>query len=223
MHPHAGTDDGINAVDLPRAVVLPGKGHDGDADGIGDWPVKPIELPVDRPGRRCIRAEQVDGLLDDDVRDAVHDGGKPRRQADGRHAAQKRAVSAQLRHMQAAVARNAQQHPDHETRADELRQAGRHGRTRCPEAENGHEQEIQPCVGHCADNEEIERPFRIAHRAQDARAHVIDHGGDHTGKIPLQIDDGIGQRVGGRVKQNEDRPGHKNAQRRHDRADRNRE
>ena len=219
MHPHAGTDDRSNAVKLPRTVILSGECHDRDADGVGHGPIKPVELPVDRPGCRRVCAEQIDGLLDDNIRDAVHDGSQSRGQANSRHAAQKHAVKAQLRHMQAAVARNTQQHPDHEPRADQLRQAGRHGRARRSKSENSDEQQIQPRVGQRADDEEVKGPFRIAHRAQNTRPHVIDHGGDHTGKIPLQIDDGIGQRVGRRVEQDEHGPGHENAQRRHDRAD----
>ena len=219
MHPQPGVDDGVDAAKLPRAEVLSGEGHDRNADGVGNGPVKPVEFPVDRPGRRRIRAEQIDGLLNDDVCNAVHDGGKARGQADGRHAAQKRAVKPQFRQVQTAVARNAQQHPDHQPGANQLRQAGRHGCACRPETENSHEQKIQSCVGKRANDEEVERALGIAHCAQNASAHVIDHGGNHTGKIPLQIDNGIGQRVGGRVEQDEYRPGHPNAQRCHNGAD----
>ena len=123
--------------------------------------------------------------------------------------------------MQPARAGGACERVQDQNCTDELRQARRDRRAGRPHAEHGYEQKIQHRIGRRADDQEVQRPPRIPHRAQDARAHIIDHGRDHAGKIPLQIDDRILQRPLGWVEQDERRPRHGDAEDGHDGADEN--
>ena len=109
-----------NPVFFPRAVVLPREGHDGNADGVVDWPENAVQLPEDRPGRDGVGAEHVDGLLDIDVRDVIEHAGNAGGKPDDEHALEQPPVRADFFEVQAVVSVRALQGADDQPRADEL-------------------------------------------------------------------------------------------------------
>ena len=109
-----------NPVFFPRAVVLPREGHDGNADGVGNRPEDAVELPVDRPRRDRVRAEQIDCLLDIDVRNVIKHAGNAGGKPDDEHALEQPPVRADFFEVQAVVSVRALQGADDQPRADEL-------------------------------------------------------------------------------------------------------
>ena len=120
VHPQPGVDDGVDAAKLPRAEVLSGEGHDRNADGVGNRPEDAVELPVDRPRRDRVRAEQIDCLLDIDVRNVIKHAGNAGGKPDDEHALEQPPVRADFFEVQAVVSVRALQGADDQPRADEL-------------------------------------------------------------------------------------------------------
>ena len=71
-HSHRHPDTLFQALILPGAVVLPGKGGDGLGHGGNGHPENDIHLAVGGPGGHSVGAKGVDGGLDDDIGGVVH-------------------------------------------------------------------------------------------------------------------------------------------------------
>ena len=65
---------------------------------------------------------------------------------------------------------------------DQLGQNGRSCDSGHTETEDGHGKKIQKKVKAAGEDQEIQRPSGVADGAQDARAHVVEHGGDRAAK-----------------------------------------
>ena len=82
--------------------------------------------------------------------------------------------------------------------------------------EGAHEQQIQHDVHDRREDQKVQRAARIAHRAQDARADVIEHQPRHACKIDAQVFGGLADHVGGRIHHLQHQRGGKQPQRRAD-------
>ena len=195
--PHAhGLED---PVFFARAVILPREGHDGNADGVVDWPENAVQLPEDRPGRDGVGAEHVDGLLDIDVRDVIEHAGNAGGKADDEHALEQPRVRTDFLELEMIVPVCTPERVKDEPRTDDLRKTRRNRRARDLQLEDGDKKKVQNGVHDRADDEEQKGPLRVSERAEDAASHVVDHGGDHARKVPDEVVLRVLQRIFRRI------------------------
>ena len=81
-------------------------------------------------------------------------------------------------------------------RAHDLRKGGRGSRALDAPAEDKDEEEVERNIRHDADEQVVERTLGVAHRAQDAAAHVVEHGRHHAKEEDAQIGGGGVERFG---------------------------
>ena len=67
-------------------VILPHKGGDGDAQSLQDHPENAVQLAVGSPGRNSVCVKAVDGGLDHEIGNRIHDRLDTGRQAQFQHA-----------------------------------------------------------------------------------------------------------------------------------------
>ena len=71
--------------------------------------------------------------------------------------------------------------------ADHLAGHRGNGRAGHPQRNDRHQHNIQHNVDDGSHDQKVQRPFGIAHRAQDVGAHVVNHLRNHAQKVDLQI------------------------------------
>lgn len=154
---------------LPRPG-LPHKGGVGRAEGLLRQQGKLIELAVNGPARRAVRAEGVDIGLHEYVGKrgdrALQGGG----QADAYNLPEHRQLDAQPAEEQLIRAVRARQHIQHQRSGERLRQDGRVSYARNAHVEHQHKDQIARRVDNGRENQKIQRTAAVAHGAQDARA-----------------------------------------------------
>ena len=79
----------------------------------------------------------------------------------------------------------------YQNRADGLAQDGGHSRAHHAHLEGYHKEKIQRHVQQGAENQEVERPLGVAHRPQNAGAHVVHQIEHHAGEINPDIGQGV--------------------------------
>lgn len=79
---------------------------------------------------------------------------------------------------------------------DALRDDGRIRNALDAHAERQHEDEIENDVEHGGDDEEIERALGIAHGAQNARAHVVEHKANDAREVDGEVRRGLRHDLG---------------------------
>ena len=159
---------------------------------------KLIELAVNGPARRAVRAEGVDIGLHEYVGKrgdrALQGGG----QADAYNLPEHRQLDAQPAEEQLIRAVRARQHIQHQHGGQRLRQDGRVSHARNAHVEHQHKDQIARRVDNGRENQKIQRTAAVTHGAQDARAHVIKHQPRHAHKIDAQVGRGLAHHIPGR-------------------------
>ena len=116
-HGQTASDALPHAVHLTGAVVLSGKGGDGDTEGADGHPEEGVHLAVYGPGCHGIRSQTVDGGLNDDIGKAVHNGLQTGRKTDADDPAQHFPVDSDAAQLQPVHVFHAHQYQDHQDRA----------------------------------------------------------------------------------------------------------
>ena len=78
--------------------------------------------------------------------------------------------------------------------------------------ENDHKEQVERNVGYDADEEVVKRTLGVAHRAQNAAAHVVEHGRHHAEEEDAQIGGGGVECLGGGLHPHEQLPRGGNAE-----------
>ena len=202
----------VHALTVACAEVLPDVGHDGDADGVGDGPVVVVELVEGGPARHGVRAEHIDADLQDDVGNAVHRALKGSGDADVEHPAENAAVKLLTVVEQTLLLGKPPQGAHDQRRAHDLRKSGRGGGSLDAPLENDHKEQVERNVGYDADEKVVKRALGVSHRAQDAAAHVVEHGRHHAEEEDAQIGGGGVECLGGGLHPHEQLPRGGNAE-----------
>ena len=175
------------------------KGRDGNAERTHQHPEHRIDFAVGCPSGHRGRAEGVDGGLNQHVGDAEQRGLDARRQPDFDDVPQYGQMEADFPYRQLVAFARACQKTEHQQRADGLRENG--GQSRAGDAHMKHkdEQQVEYKIGQRADDQNVQRPPRIADGAQDAGADVVKQVENHSCEIDAQIGYGRRKDVVGRI------------------------
>ena len=63
----------FHTVKLACAIILTDECNDGNAEGAGDHPIDSVDLCEGCMSRNRFRTQTVQGCLDDDIGDTIHD------------------------------------------------------------------------------------------------------------------------------------------------------
>ena len=191
----ARTENAANRVELARAHVLARKGQARLIEGVHRRVHKAFDVRRRAVARHGDGAEGIDRGLNEHVRNgedrALETGG----QADARQFCQLIAIDADLAPIEVNHAAGTDQADHYQHHGDGLGNDRRPGDARHAHVENGDKDHIQNHVHDARDGEVIQRPARIAHSAQDGRAKVIQHVGDHAGEIDAHIHRSLVQHI----------------------------
>ena len=187
-HGKAGHGAAAHAVILACAKVLARKGGNGNAKGADRHPEQEVDLAVHTPCGNGNGAKPIDGALDGHVADAVQRALCRARQADAADRQQHAAFNADIFELQMPRhALGAMDAPHCQHGADHLAGHRGNGRAGHPQRNDRHQHNIQHNVDDGSHDQKVQRPFGIAHRAQDVGAHVVNHLRNHAQKVNLQI------------------------------------
>ena len=118
---------------------------------------------------------------------------QPRRHADVENAFQKLALEPDFFQRKPGFLRlTEQRHRDH-PRADHLRKNRCNGSPRHAHFQHHHAHDIQNDIDAAGGHQENGRPPGIPHGPENARAHVVEHGGNRAAKVDFYVQDGVVQ------------------------------
>ena len=175
-------------------VVLAHKGGNGHAKGTGDHPGQSVGLRVGGPGGHNRGAEGIDTGLNQGIGQVKHHQLQPRRNADGQDSPQELGLNAQPGQLQ-GVLLLPQQHYQQHSRTDHLGDDCRQRRTGNPHFQANHQHQIHHNIHKAGYDQRDHRPLGVAHSPQNARLHIIKHGGQRSGEINAHIQRGHIQAV----------------------------
>ena len=190
-HTHADPDALTNPVVFLRAEVLPHEGGHRYAESAGDHPSQAVGLNICRPCRHRHVPEGIDAGLYQKIGKVKCHELQSRRDANVKDAFQQPALKADLFQREPCFFRlTEQRHRDH-PRADHLREDRRDGSPRHAQLQHHHAQDVQHDVDPAGSHQEHGRFSGIAHGPENARAHVVEHGGDRPAKIDFDVQNGV--------------------------------
>ena len=112
---------------------------------------------------------------------------QPRREADAQNIAQQRQIKPDLAENQPVAVARTEQNDEQNQAADGLGYNSRHGRARHAHPEGLYEQDIEHYIAQTAENQHIQRAARIADRAENARADVVNQHENYADKVNAHV------------------------------------
>ena len=203
---------------VSRAVVLAGEADGGLMEGVHGGIDEALDVAGSRISRHGHGAEGIDGGLDQHVGDgkdrALHSRGK----ADADHQDQAGFMDLQFVQVQAVHAFLADQAAQDQKGGNALGDHGGDGHAGDAHMENDDEDQVQDDVHHAGGEQEVQGAFGVAHRPQDGRAEVVEHGGGHTDEIDPHVQRRLIQHVVRRAHEGQKRLCQKDADENQDHA-----
>ena len=189
-HAQTAPDTFVDTIHLPGAVILAREGCDGDAEGTDGHPEEGVHLPVYGPGSDGICPETVDGSLDDDIGETVHDGLQAGRKSDPDNAVQHSAVDTDPVQVKPVHVLYTHQYQNHKHGAQSLGADGGDSGACHTQIETYDQEQIQQDIREAAGDQEVERTSGIPDCPQNAGAYVIDQIANGSCIINTDIENG---------------------------------
>lgn len=199
VHQQADLNALFHTVEFSGAKVLADKGDDGDAEGAGDHPVNGVNFCKGRMGRYRFRSQTVQGGLDNDVGDAVHNRLYPGRQANGDDGDQQRTMEPYFSGPQTIDVGGASKREQNQKCADGLRNDGGISGAFDAQMQQNNKKDIQPNIQKAAYHQKIQRSFGISDGTQDTGADIVNKDKNNAREIYTQIRDRSTDDIRGRL------------------------
>ena len=190
-----------DAVLASGAVVLTHQRRGGKAQGVDDHPVDGVDLPPDGPGGDGVRAEAVDGGLNQHIGEGIHQRPQRSRDADAQYFGGVKGIQTDLPEIDMHHAVGAQKVPEGGNGADVLGEDGRPCGAGDAQMQVDYKDNIQHDIGERSGHQIPERTPGIADGAQNGGTGIVEHVADHAAGIDAQVRlrhaDGLIRRVHG--------------------------
>ena len=209
----------LGALHTVDAEVLPHERGGRKRDGLHRQQDELVNFGIRRPAGHAVRAEMVDVGLHKNIRERGDRHLDRRRDADADDLPDHFPADAKITQEQPDAGFAAHERDENEERGRALRDDRRKRHAAHAHVKRQHEHKVEHGVEHRGNDEEIERPSGIAHRAEDARTHVIQHQPKDARKINGEVCGGFRHDLGGRFHQVEHRGDHENARAGEDHAE----
>ena len=188
-----------HSVHLARAVVLPHKRSDRDAESGADHPENSVQLAVGGPGGGGVGAKGVDRGHDRDIGDGEQDGFQSCRDPHLKLCLQHSPVKTNTAEGKMKDILRPHQIPRDKDGAHCLCDQRGDRRAHDSHMENDDEQAVQHDIDDAADDQIVQRPLRISRGSEDRGTHIVDQHEQDPCEINPQIDDRILHGVGRRA------------------------
>ena len=192
-------DGGVGSLLRPLGLVgtyvLADKGRGCHGHALHGQHNELVQLVVAAPTGHTAGTEEIDVGLDKYIGKSGDHRLNAGRKANGKNMAHDPAVNGQIFPGQFVNVLGGAQQQQHQSRGHKLGQDRGISHACNAHFKHQHKHQIQNDIQNTGKHQEIQRPGSIAHRPENAAAHVVDQKAGETGKVDLKVGGGLRENI----------------------------